>query len=162
MQRTISPTPVPPPPQSSRPSQIPQRWDFMMSNTIPGTRLVPSPPGVADNQSGLDRLALWRPASCPPPPPSSSRWRRWTSSCGSSSPPLSIVTWSAGACSTLVFPSCTPSLDVDLRFYQDLTFQMVSSKWSMGLPTYLASSLEIAVLEVKTLHSSKVLNSENF
>ena len=37
----------------------------------------------------------------------------------------------------------------------DFYFQVVSSRWSMGLPTYLASSLEIAVLEVKTLQSTK-------
>ena len=39
-----------------------------------------------------------------------------------------------------------------------LSLQVVTSRWSLGLPTYLASSLEIAVLEVKTLHCSKVLN----
>ena len=34
---------------------------------------------------------------------------------------------------------------------------MVTSSWSIGLPTYLASSLDIAVLEVRTFHCSKFL-----
>ena len=38
----------------------------------------------------------------------------------------------------------------------DFYFQVVSSRWSMGLPTYLASSLEIAVLEVQSTKAYKV------
>ena len=53
----------------------------------------------------------------------------------------------------VIFSSGHLSLSLALM----LSFQVVTSRWSVGLPTYLASSLEIAVLEVKTLHGPKVL-----